>query len=132
MYSLSIDYIFNRVYDLLLALKYFWYFWVLGMSKESYLASVKSDPWEGLRDRGWLDNITSRGGSGSASVSGQGAVDTLLSSIGIDANRDTDGDGIPDWQDIKPYDTSNLDAAKIKEIFSSDYTWIDKVKDFFS
>jgi hypothetical protein len=55
----------------------------------------------------------------------------LLASIGIDVNRDTDGDGIPDWQDVKPYDTANMDAVRIKEIFSSDYTWIDKVKDFF-
>ena len=116
---------------MLLAIKYFWYFLVLGMSKESYLASVKSDPWEGLRDRGWLDNITSRGGSGTVVTGDASATDNLLASIGIDVNRDTDGDGIPDWQDVKPYDTANMDAARIKEIFSSDYTWIDKIKDFF-
>lgn len=127
MYSLSIDFIFNRVYDLLLWIKYIWYFWILGVSKSDYLASVKNDPWEGLRDRGWLDNMISKGGA----TTSPSTVDNLLSGLGIDARRDTDGDGIPDWQDVKPYDTSNMDSAKIKEIFSSDYSWLDKIKDFF-
>ena len=56
MYSLNINYIFDKIYDGLLFLKYFWYFRVLGYDNEKYLAEVKSEVWDGLRDRNWLDD----------------------------------------------------------------------------
>lgn len=124
MYSLNLDYVFNKVYDVLLWFKYAWYFWILGQSKEEYLASVQVDRWEGLRDRGWLDGVTS---TGSSKIPGS----DLLGQMGINVNRDRDGDGIPDLQDKYPDDPNNLSPEDIRTYFANDLAWTDKIRGFF-
>lgn len=54
MYSFNFDFIFNVFYNILLAIRYVWLFWILRISKEQYLADHQNDVWDGLRDRGWI------------------------------------------------------------------------------
>ena len=56
MRSLSIDYLFNRVYDILLWIKYMWLFGILRNDPQAYLDMHTDRTWDGLRDRGWFDN----------------------------------------------------------------------------
>lgn len=122
MYSFSLDYIFNRVYDGLLWLKYIWYFWIKRLSPEDYLLNVQGEEWDGLRDRGWLATSTSETGG-----SGLGVLDNF----GINTTRDTDGDGIPDVRDSKTFDSNNLTTEKIRELFGDQLSWTDHVRMFF-
>lgn len=54
MYSFNLDYIFNVVYNILLAIRYAILFWILRISPAEYLEDHKYDAWDGLRDRGWI------------------------------------------------------------------------------
>ncbi len=54
MYSFNFDYIFNAVYNALLAVRYAVLFWILRVSPADYLEDHKFDAWDGLRDRGWI------------------------------------------------------------------------------
>jgi hypothetical protein len=131
MYSLSIDYIFNRVYDVLLWIKYTWLFVLLQKDKGEYLESHKFLDWDGLRDRGWFDDyLQAQSNPVPDSTQEVSLLDRLLDALGIH-KRDTDGDGISDLQDSKPYDPSNLTKAELKERFETDYSFSDHVRDIF-
>jgi hypothetical protein len=119
--SLSIDYLFNRVYDFLLWFKYFWNFIILRKSKEEYLNEVAHYQWEGLRDRGWLTDISNNSTS-------KMLPDQLNNTI---LTRDIDGDGIPDLSDKYQFDPTNLSPEIMKERYEATYSFWDKVKDFF-
>lgn len=54
MYSFNLDYIFNVFYNILLAIRYVFLFWILRIDKAEYLADHRFDAWDGLRDRGWI------------------------------------------------------------------------------
>lgn len=59
MYSFNLDYIFNFVYNIFLAIRYAILFWILRIDKQAYLEDHKFDTYDGLRDRGWLDTSRS-------------------------------------------------------------------------
>lgn len=131
MYSLSIDYLFNRIYDVLLWLKYTWLFSILRKDEGAYLEEHIAREWDGLRDRGWFDDYFK---AQNATVPEPEVHISLwqrmLESLGIKV-RDSDGDGIPDIQDSKPYDQDNLSKAELKERYEADYTFGDHVRDIF-
>lgn len=54
-----LDIVVNTYYDLVLGIRYNWYFKVLGYSKDKYLSDVADPVYDGLRDRGYLDKINS-------------------------------------------------------------------------
>ncbi len=56
MYSFNFDYIFNVVYNILLAIRYVILFWIIRISPVDYLEDHKYDAWDGLRDRGWINS----------------------------------------------------------------------------
>ena len=128
MYSLNLDYFFDKVYDGLLWLKYVWYFDILGYDKEKYLNSVSNEIWDGLRDRDWLES--SAGSAVSAGDKLGTNVKDTLASFGFDLNRDTDNDGIPDSKDPYPLDPNNFSNEKIKELFADQLSWTDNLRSF--
>jgi hypothetical protein len=107
--SISIDYIFNRVYDVLLWFKYTWLFTILRTEPEKYVRDVEYRDWDGLRDRGWFDEYFA---AKSAAVPESGSHvsmwQRLLESTGYKL-PDSDLDGIPDVTDTNKYD-SNKDG----------------------
>jgi hypothetical protein len=115
MYSLSLDYVFNRVYDVLLWLKYTWLFVMLRRDKGEYLLAVKDETWDGLRDRGWFDSYMES----------------------IHATVPKAEEHISLWQrllDVLGLGRSNighLSNAQIKERFESDYSFVDHIRDIF-
>lgn len=56
MYSFNLDFIFNFVYNIFLAIRYIILFIILGIDKRAYLEDHKFDTYDGLRDRGWIDS----------------------------------------------------------------------------
>ncbi len=58
MYSFNLDYIFNFVYNIFLAIRYAIVFWILRITPEQYLSDHQYDAWDGLRDRGWISTST--------------------------------------------------------------------------
>lgn len=48
---LNIEYVFNRIYDVVLWIQYILFFKILGHSEEDYLAQHAGDDYNGLRDR---------------------------------------------------------------------------------
>lgn len=131
MYSLSLDYIFNRVYDVLLWIKYTWLFTILRKDKGEYLDAVTYRDWDGLRDRGWFDDyVALQEGKIPQPEQHVSLWQQLLEKLGIRV-RDTDGDGIPDISDSRPYDADNTTKAELKERFEQDYSFFDHVRDMF-
>ncbi len=62
---LNIEYVFNRVFDVYLWVKYVWVFKILGTSESEYIASKSGVEYDGIRDRfGLSDPFSSTGGSG--------------------------------------------------------------------
>jgi hypothetical protein len=131
MYSLSIDYIFNRVYDVLLWFKYVWLFGILRHDPQAYLDLHVNRKWDGLRDRGWFDSYL----AAQDAIVPQADVHVslwqkIMGKFGYKL-PDSDGDGIPDVSDASPYDAHNLTAAQLKERYQVDYTFSDHVRDLF-
>jgi len=131
MYSLSIDYLFNRVYDVLLWIKYTWLFTLLRNNKEAYLNEVEGKDWDGLRDRGWFDDYVAQANATVPPADIKISLwQRMLESMGIRL-RDSDGDGVPDVSDSRPFDSDNLSKAELKERYETDYTFTDHVRDMF-
>jgi hypothetical protein len=131
MYSLSIDYIFNRIYDVLLWVKYTWLFSILRKDPGVYLEAHEERDWEGLRDRGWFDEYLAQKDAVVPPADVHISLwQQLLESLGIKV-RDSDGDGIPDITDSSPFDKDNLSKANLKERYQEDYTFSDTVRDLF-
>jgi hypothetical protein len=131
MYSLSLDYIFNRVYDVLLWIKYTWFFVILRHNPDEYLSLHKERTWDGLRDRGWFDTyLANKEATVPASEVHISLWQKLLEGLGLKL-RDSDGDGIPDVTDSSPYDANNLSAAQLKERYEQDFTFSDHLRDIF-
>lgn len=131
MYSLSIDYLFNRIYDALLWIKYVTLFVIMRKDPEEYLAEHEYRIWDGLRDRGWFDAYFANKNP----IVPDAEVHTplwqkVLEMFGVQL-QDSDGDGIPDIRDVSPYDSANLTQAELKERYQADYTFMDYVRDFF-
>jgi hypothetical protein len=131
MYSLSLDYLFNRVYDVLLWIKYVWLFVLLRHSPDEYLALHAKSEYDGLRDRGWFDAYFA-------------AKDTAVPLADVHLTLwqrmleffgyklpDSDQDGVPDALDGSPYDPANLNRIELKERFQEDYTFMDHLRDTF-
>jgi hypothetical protein len=129
MYSLSIDYIFNRVYDALLWIKYVWLFVFLKRSPEDYIATHKLSEYDGLRDRGWFDAYFAAQQPVPPADVHVTMWQKLMETLGLRL-PDSDHDGIPDVTDGKPYDPSNLSATDLKERYSEDYSTMDHVRDW--
>lgn len=131
MYSLSIDYIFNRVYDVLLWIKYTWFFSILRNDPQIYLDAHESRDWDGLRDRGWFDAyFAAKDADVPPSEVHISLWQKLLETLGVKL-PDSDGDGIPDVTDSSPYDAENLTKAELKERYEQDYNFSDHVRDLF-
>jgi hypothetical protein len=131
MYSFSIDYIFNRVYDVLLFIKYTWFFTILRQDPETYLETYSYREWDGLRDRGWFDEYFKNKEAVVPIAPDQTPLwQKFLESIGVKV-RDSDGDGIPDITDASPYDKDNLSKAELKERYEAEYGFFDHVRDVF-
>ncbi len=131
MYSLNLDYLFNRVYDLLLFIKYTWYFTILRNDVQLYLDAHENNEWDGLRDRGWFDDYLKAKDAVVPPADIQMPLwQRLLEKLGIKL-RDTDGDGIPDIRDASPNDSYNLSKAELKERYQEDYSLGDHIRDIF-
>lgn len=131
MYSLSIDYIFNRIYDVLLWIKYTWFFTILRNEPEAYLDARKNMEWDGLRDRGWFDTyLANKNAAVPQAEVHQSLWQKVLESLGFNL-PDSDGDGIPDISDSSPHDAYNVTKAELKERYQEDYTFWDHVRDIF-
>lgn len=131
MYSLSIDYLFNRVYDVLLWIKYVWLFVILRKSPDDYLASHLSASYDGLRERGWfVDYLAQKNEVVPVADIHVSLWQRMLETFGLRL-RDSDGDGIPDISDTNTFDPNNLSPAQLKERFQEDYTAWDHVRDAF-
>ncbi|TXG99859.1 MAG: hypothetical protein E6P95_04350 [Candidatus Moraniibacteriota bacterium] len=131
MYSLSIDYLFNRVYDVLLWIKYVWLFGILRTNPDDYIAKHAEREFDGLRDRGWFDAyFAQKDAVVPAADTSLTLWQRILESLGIQS-PDSDGDGIPNVADGQPYDPYNLTQAELKERYEVDYSFWDKVRDLF-
>lgn len=131
MYSLSIDYLFNRIYDVLLWIKYTWLFTFLRNDPEEYLDAHKKVTWDGLRDRGWFDDYLASQNTAVPPADVHGPLwQKILESLGFKLH-DSDGDGIPDITDKSPYDSDNLTTSELKERYQEDYNFWDHVRDIF-
>lgn len=131
MYSLSIDYLFNRVYDVLLWIKYTWFFSILRKDPGAYLEEVAYRDWDGLRDRGWFNDYLSIKDGVVPEVEAHVSLwQRILDKLGIKV-LDSDGDGIPNVSDSRPYDADNLTKAELKERYEEEYSFFDHVRDAF-
>jgi hypothetical protein len=131
MYSLSIDYLFNRIYDVLLWIKYVWLFVLLRKSPDDYLTSHTNTEYDGLRDRGWFtEYLAQKDAVVPAADIHVSLWQRMLEGFGLRL-PDSDKDGIPDVSDSSPYDANNLSVAQLKERYQEDYTFWDHVRDAF-
>jgi hypothetical protein len=129
--SISFDYIFNRIYDVLLWVKYTWLFSILRTNPETYVKDVEYRDWDGLRDRGWFDAYFDKLHATVPAADIQHSLwQRMLESMGFNL-RDSDFDGIPDVSDSSPYDKNNLTKAELKERFEGDYSLSDHFRDIF-
>lgn len=131
MPSISIDYVFNRIYDALLWIKYVAIFVIGRKDPGAYISEHSDRTWDGLRDRGWFDSYLAQKDAVVPIAQPESPLwQKILELFGVNL-RDSDGDGIPDINDSSPYDSSNLTSAQLKERYQEDFTFIDHVRDLF-
>lgn len=129
--SLSIDYLFNRIYDVLLWFKYTWLFTIVRTEPEMYIKDVEYRDWDGLRDRGWFDDYFAVKNAAVPEADAQLSLwHRMLEAMGFRLH-DSDLDGIPDISDDSKFDGNNLTKAELKERFETDYTLSDHFRDAF-
>lgn len=131
MYSISIDYLFNRVYDALLWIKYVWLFDILRTNPDTYLSDHKKRVWDGLRDRGWFDAYLKQKeiiANQTPTTIPHTFLEQTLQMFGFKL-RDSDYDGIFDVSDKSPFDPNNLTSAQMKERYQSSYDVLDRLRD---
>jgi hypothetical protein len=129
--TLSFDYLFNRIYDVLLWIKYTWLFTIVRTEPEQYIKDVSYRDWDGLRDRGWFDDHFKIVDTTVPSTDVQLSLwQRMLESMGFKL-PDSDGDGIPDVSDGSPFDENNLTKVELKERYQEDYSFFDHVRDIF-
>jgi hypothetical protein len=131
MNSISIDYLFNRVYDVLLWIKYTWLFTILRTNPEDYLDEYSYRTWDGLRDRGWFDSYFSTKDAPVPPADVNLSLWQRMQEIFGKKFPDSDHDGTPDISDPSPYDSKNLTSVQLKERYQEDYSFSDHVRDFF-
>lgn len=116
---------------MLLFIKYTWIFTILRKNPDTYLDEHSGRDWDGLRDRGWFDTYLAQKDVAVPPADVQVSLwQRTLESLGIKV-RDSDGDGIPDVTDSRPYDKDNLSKVELKERYEADYTFFDHVRDTF-
>lgn len=131
MYSLSIDYLFNRVYDVLLWIKYVWLFVLLRKNPDEYLAQHTQREFDGLRDRGWFTHYLEQKDIPVPSADVHVSLwQQMLEKFGLKL-PDSDKDGVPDISDDSPFDPNNLSEVQLKERYEADYTFSDHLRDAF-
>lgn len=131
MNSISIDYVFNRIYDVLLWIKYVWLFVLLRKNPDEYLAQHAEREFDGLRERGWFDAYLAKKDAAVPEADVHVSLwQKVMEAFGVKP-LDTDGDGIPNIDDASPYDPSNLSSAELKERYEVDYTFSDHLRDAF-
>jgi hypothetical protein len=131
MASFSIDWLFNRVYDFLLWIKYFWLFDIKHVAPEDYIASIQSRDWDGLRDRGWFDNYFAEKAHPELPLETNLSLWQQFTAKFGSRLPDSDRDGIPDISDPSLYNPNNFTAAQLKERYQMDYSFGDRVRDMF-
>lgn len=142
MYSLSLDYIFNRVYDVLLWIKYVWLFSIFRNDPEVYLEANKNVEWDGLRDRGWFDAYLANKNAIVPQVDVHMSLwQQLLNSLGVHVHQDVvpNPDLDPSINQNLPEDfkycleeyKNNVTSSQIKERYQADYNFSDNLRDFF-
>lgn len=130
MNSFSVDYIFNRIYDVLLWIKYVFLFVILDVNEDQYLDSHKDRIYDGLRDRDWIHHSVPVDPSLPLTNAPETFFEKIAHKFGYNL-PDSDNDGIADISDPSPYDINNLSTAQLKERFENDYNWSDKLRDLF-
>lgn len=121
MYSLSIDYLFNRIYDVLLWLKYVWLFVLLRKSPDDYLAAHTDREYDGLRDRGWFTDYLANKDAAVPQADVHASLwHRMLESLGFKVSDPNN-----------PYDQNGLSEAQLKERYEADYSLMDHVREMF-
>ncbi len=142
MVSYSLDYLFNRVYDFLLWIKYTWLFTILHTKPEDYLKLQESYDWDGLRDRGWFDAYFAAKNAPVPPVQEHVSLwHRMLEKVGISPHENVVPDPAhdPSINHHLPYDLqyciseykNQLTSAEIKERYEADYTLSDTIRDIF-